>query len=164
MALGVSVRVTGLEQALRRFSGLGPALHAALRQTVERETIALQRLVVEGKLSGQVLNVRTGTLRRSITYRIEEDAVGIRGTVGTNLRYAAIHEFGGTIHVPEIRPRVKKALHFYVGGAEVFAMRARAHDVRMPERSFLRSSLAERREAFVAAVRATIARIVGGRP
>lgn len=136
-------------------------LRPVLRRTVERETIALQAHVVEGKLSGQVLHVRSGTLRRSITYTVRDDEDGIVGTVGTNLEYAPIHEYGGTIHVPEIRPRKAKALHFYVGGASVFAMRARAHDVRMPQRSFLRSALADRREAFLAAVRAAIAEILG---
>lgn len=136
-------------------------LRPALRRTVERETIALQAHVVGQKLSGQVLHVRSGTLRRSITYTVRDDADGIVGTVGTNLEYAAIHEYGGTIHVPEIRPRQAKALRFYVGGVAVFARRARAHDVHMPQRSFLRSALADRREAFVAAVRATLAEILG---
>lgn len=140
-----------------------PTLKPALRQTVERETIALQSHVVEHKLSGQVLHVRSGTLRRSITYAIDESDLAITGTVGTNLEYAAIHEYGGTINVPEIRPRKAKALHFYVGGAEVFATRVRAHTVRMPERSFLRSALAERREAFLAAIRATLAKVFGHR-
>jgi phage gpG-like protein len=138
-----------------------PTLKPALRQTVERETIALQAHVVEHKLSGQVLHVRSGTLRRSITYAIRETDAAITGIVGTNLEYAAIHEYGGVIHVPEIRPRRAKALHFYVGGKEIFAKFARAHDVHMPERSFLRSALAERRDAFIAAVRATLAKIFG---
>jgi len=41
-------------------------------------------------------------------------------------------------------------------------MRARAHDIRMPQRSFLRSALADRREAFVAAVREALLRILRG--
>jgi phage gpG-like protein len=134
----------------------------ALRPAVERETIALQAHVVENKLSGQVLHVRTGTLRRSITYAIREESDAIIGIVGTNLVYAAIHEYGGELHLPEIRPRRAKALHFYVGGAEVFAMRARAHSVRIPERSFLRSALADRREAFLAAIREAIRQLFGG--
>lgn len=140
-----------------------PTLKPALRQTVERETIALQAHVVEHKLSGQVLHVRSGAGRRSITYAIRETDDAITGIVGTNLEYMAIHEYGGTINVPEIRPRNAKALHFYVGGKEVFAMRARAHTVTMPERSFLRSALRDRREAFLAAVRATLAKVLGSR-
>jgi len=159
--LSVSLRVA--DRLSDRVEALQPAaLRPPLRQTVERETIALQAHVVEQKLSGQVLHVRTGTLRRSITYTMHEDEDGIVGTVGTNLEYAAIHEYGGAIHVPEIRPRRAKALHFYVGGKEIFAMRTRAHTVQMPERSFLRSALRERREAFIAAVRATLAKLLGG--
>ncbi len=159
--LRVQLTVGGALEA--RIAALQPAqLRPALRPTVERETIALQAHVVEHKLSGQVLHVRSGTLRRSITYTLHETEDAIVGRVGTNLEYAAIHEYGGTIHVPEIRPRRAKALHFYVGGASVFAMRARAHDIRMPQRSFLRSALADRREAFVAAVREALLRILRG--
>ncbi|MCI0557436.1 MAG: phage virion morphogenesis protein, partial [Nitrososphaera sp.] len=67
----------------------------------------------------------------------------IIGTVGTNVKYAAIHEFGGLIHVPEIIPVRAKALHFFMHGREIFAKRVRAHTIRMPARSFLCSSLLE---------------------
>ncbi len=161
--LSVSLRVA--DRLSDRIDAMQPArLRPALRPTIERETIALQAHVVEHKLSGQVLHVRSGTLRRSITYAMHEDDEAIVGIVGTNLEYAAIHEYGGTIHVPEIRPRNAKALHFYVGGKEVFAKKAKAHDVHMPERSFLRSALRDRREAFVAAVRAALAKILGASP
>lgn len=41
---------------------------------------------------------KTGTLRRSITTRVNEGSgIGdLEGVVGTNLPYAAIHEYGGT--------------------------------------------------------------------
>lgn len=160
MADQLSLRLRVSPRLERLLDAMQPdSLRGELRPVVERETIALQRHVVEQKLTGQVLHVRTGTLRRSITYAMHEDASGITGTVGTNLDYAAIHEYGGTINIPEIRPRRVKALHFYVGGAEVFAARTRPHTVTMPERSFLRSSLKERAEAFQAAVRDAIARL-----
>lgn len=161
--LSVSLRIA--DGLAARVDAMRPErLRPALRPTIERETIALQAHVVGQKLSGQVLHVRTGTLRRSITYTVHETDQAIVGTVGTNLEYAAIHEYGGTIHVPEIRPRNAKALHFYVGGREVFAMRARAHTITMPQRSFLRSALADRRDAFIAAVRDTIRKLVGANP
>lgn len=163
MPTSVSVRVSGLEAAVSRVAGLPARLHAGLVTTVTRETLELQRHVVEDKLSGQVLNVRTGTLRRSITQQVVDAGGTIVGRVGTNLRYGLAHEFGATIQHPGSVPRRAKALHWIAAsGASVFAMSTRPHVIRLPERSFLRSALADRRAAFVAAVRATLARILGG--
>lgn len=55
---------------------------------------------------GQTLS-DTGRLRRSFTYRADE-----RGfVVGTNVRYAAIHQYGGVI-----RPKRAKYLRFRLAG------------------------------------------------
>lgn len=159
----ITVTVTGLPQVEGRLKAFGQ-LRPALKQTVERETIALQAHVVADKLSGQVLHVRTGTLGRSITAETIETADAIEGAVGTNVRYARIHEYGGTVHLPMLVPRRARALRFEVGGQTVFARRTRAHDVRIPERSYLRSALEDRRPTILAAIRATLARVAGGQP
>lgn len=150
---GVSISVHGDREVRDRLRGAWPRVWGRIVETVTTWTYKLQRRV-ELKLSGEVLQNRTGTLRRSITAKVEQDALRVRGIVGTNLEYAAIHEYGGVIHLPEIRPVTAKALHWTtVNGVSVFATRVRAHDVTMPERSYLRSSLAELKDEFQAAVR-----------
>jgi hypothetical protein len=73
-------------------------------------------LTIEGNVK-RVVPVRTGTLRRSITSRVEDG--GNRGVVGTNVPYARpVHE-GSKPHI--IRPRRAKALRFQAGGETVFA-------------------------------------------
>jgi len=156
----LTLQVSGIEQALARVDGIAPKMHAALKETVTRETIALQRHVVEDKLSGQVLNARSGALRRSITYEVTDQGGEIRGKVGTTLRYGLAHEFGATIHHPGSVARVAKALRFVIGGKVVFAKRTRPHLIKLPERSFLRSSLRDRAADFIQAVRSTIARVL----
>lgn len=86
------------EQFAGRFTGA--ALKAELRQ-------AMQRIVLTGEgYAKEEVPVKRGTLRRSITSRVE--AGGRRGVIGTNLSYAqAVHD-GSRAHV--IRPRTKKAL------------------------------------------------------
>jgi phage gpG-like protein len=54
-------------------------------------------------------------------------------TVGTNVVYAAIHQFGGTTKPHVIEPRFKKALAF--GG--IFAKRVNHPGSRIPARPFL---------------------------
>ncbi len=56
---------------------------------------------------GQTLT-DTGRLRASITHRASRDAV----EVGTNVVYAAIHQFGGKTGPRTIRPKRKKALYW----------------------------------------------------
>lgn len=82
--------------------------------------------------SGKTL-IRTARLKNSLTGQVQSNRV----TLGTNMLYARIHQFGGTIQIPELRPRNKKALRFMIGGREVFARRVRAHAVHIPARPFL---------------------------
>jgi phage gpG-like protein len=100
---------------------------------------------VQQKLAGGVLNPRTGALARAIIATIDETATGVAVTLATNgdVKYAAIHEFGGTIPPHEIVPDKAKALAFLLGGKQAFAARVNLPAVTMPERSYLRSSLEE---------------------
>jgi phage gpG-like protein len=100
---------------------------------------------VQQKLSGDVLNQKSGALARSIVTTIDDSSANISVTVASNgdVKYAAIHEFGGVIRPHEIVPDKAKALSFVVGGKQVFAVRVNLSAITMPERSYLRSSLAE---------------------
>jgi phage virion morphogenesis protein len=71
---------------------------------------------------GQTLT-DTGRLRASIT----RDATDRTATVGTNVVYAAINQFGGTV-----RAKTPKGLRFKVGGGWV-----RKQSVTLPPRPFL---------------------------
>lgn len=74
-------------------------------------TIETERYLKEDILSSQVLNVRTGRLRSSISSVLLREGDNIHGIVGSGVRqgdrvpYANIHETGGTI-----TPRVSKYL------------------------------------------------------
>ncbi len=115
-------------------------------------------LLVKQKLSGQVLRARSGALRASIGSRVTESMTAITATISsTGVRYAAIHEFGGTIHVPEIRPKTARALAFEIGGQTIFAAYTRAHDVHIPQRSFLGSALREMQPRIRAELQAAVA-------
>jgi hypothetical protein len=70
-------------------------------------------------------------------------ALAVRIGTSGDIKYAAIQEFGGTIPPHEIVPDKAKALAFAVGGKQVFAARVNLPAVTLPERSYLRASLAE---------------------
>lgn len=79
----------------------------------------------------------TGLLMGSVTggTGFVEELTRNRLTVGTNLDYAAIHQFGGSIQRPE-RRRIKPWV-FTVDGHTVFTRRIKAHTVDVPARPFL---------------------------
>jgi phage virion morphogenesis protein len=72
--------------------------------------------------SGQPLR-DTGRLRNSIHYAATPQEV----TVGTNVSYAAVHQFGAVI-----KPKTAKALVFTAGGRTIFA-----RSVTVPARPFM---------------------------
>lgn len=91
----------------------GPAL---LNKAIE---VAMMNIALYGQRRARELApFKRGILRNSITWEHQFTPAVKRVRVGTDLPYAAIHEFGGVI-----RPKNKKVLAFKVGGRMVFARR-----------------------------------------
>jgi phage gpG-like protein len=124
---------------------------AAVRGEMPAVVGNLLAYILDQKLSGQVLNQRTGNLKRSGFTEVTEGATDTTGYVGfgRTVPYAAIQNYGGTI--PEVSG---KLMVFERAGATVFTMRHRAFD--LPARNFLESSAIEQepviREEFRVAV------------
>jgi phage gpG-like protein len=116
-----------------------------VRKTVVRLTLELLRKVKAEKLSGQVLNVRTGRLRRSITQRVAEQGNTITGVVGTNVEYARAHELGfkGPVSVKAHLRQIKEAWGKPLKAKLTVPVRAHTRQAEFPARSFLRSALAD---------------------
>jgi phage gpG-like protein len=100
---------------------------------MRRATEYVRGYIVKNKLSGQVLKRRTGRLAGSITSAQKIEGQDVVGMVGSNLKYARIHELGGVI-----RPKNFKFLHFVVNGQEIFAKK-----VTIPKRPYIWSSIEE---------------------
>jgi phage gpG-like protein len=113
---------------------------------------ALVDKVRSDKLSGQVLNAVSGALRDSIVADIAVEREKVVASVGSagDLKYAAIHEYGGKTAAHEILPSKASVLAFAVGGATIFARRVEHPGSVIPERSYLRSTLAEMMDEVVA--------------
>lgn len=109
---------------------------------IARAALKLQKLA-KLNLSGVVLNVRTGRLRRSINLRLDgKGTPNPSASVGTNVAYARVHEFGfeGTVNVRESLRMQVKAWGRPIAPIKV-AVRAHARSVKLPERSFLKNAL-----------------------
>lgn len=133
-----------------KLANLHPRLKEEIRKTTDILAINLVRYVKEKKLSGQVLKNRTGTLRRSINQKVTDTGESVFAEVGTNKSYAKPHEYGfsGTVTVKEHLRVMKSAFGRPISPIQVTV---KEHEMRvnLPERSFLRSSLAEYRDTII---------------
>jgi hypothetical protein len=138
-------------------AGMPDRVRQALSSKANVLAVALEAKIQQ-KLSGGVLNARSGALASSIIATVDESSAGVSVRIGTSgdVKYAAIQEFGGTIPPHEIVPDKAKALAFAVGGKQVFAARVNLPAVTLPERSYLRSSLAEMTEEIVEGLSDTV--------
>ena len=133
-------------RALLKVGRVDQATRAALRGVVVSLTKSLASLV-RIKLSGQVLQKRTGRLYDSITSTMIENPSSVYGVVKTaGVPYARIHEFGGVIK----HPGSSKFQAWQGPNGMVFTHGTRPHTIPMPERSYMRSSLAEMQDEIIA--------------
>lgn len=151
-----TVSVRGHDTLLAHIVGAPAAVNQKLLNAITTLAINLHKHVIVAHLSGptgaHTLSVghnspmhTAGQLQRSLFWDVNENANGVTGIVGfsADTPYAAIHEYGGTINIPEIVPVNAKALHFMIGGQDVFVKRVKAHTVTIPERAPLRTGFAE---------------------
>jgi phage gpG-like protein len=146
--LSVTVRA---DKIIAQLDGMPSKVHDALLRKVTALDLMLEAKVRQ-KLSGQVLNVKTGALRRSIFGTVDDRGTAVYGHVASSgdVKYAAIHEFGGTTPPHDIIATKAQALAFMVGAKLVFAKVVHHPGSKMPERSFMRSSLADMRAPIIA--------------
>ena len=150
--------------AAAKLAALPDKVRAGLRETVQAGALKLLSKVRQ-KVSGDVLQVRSGALLgalRETGLSDSGDAISAGVATDAALKYARIQEYGGRIDVPEIAPVNARALAFEYGGKLVFAMKAAAHIVEIPEHSYMRSSLAEIGPELIDAIRKVAAEAANG--
>lgn len=134
-----------------------------LRAAVDIERLILEALI-KRKLSGEVLNVVTGKLRRSIHSFVEAEGDRISGVVAQSgdVKYGRRWEFGFTgDEVVQAHVRtISQAFGHAIAPREV-EVRAFTRHVDQPARPFMRPSLAERAAAIVARLKGAAARGAG---
>jgi phage gpG-like protein len=140
-----------------------PAIQDRLGKSMARIVIALSRKIKEEKLTGQVLKNRTGTLRRSISHDVDIRPPAVVGSVGTNVVYAHIHEFGGRTSPHVIMPKKGRALAFQWHGEQKFFKKVNHPGSVFPERSFMRSALREMEPEIREEFKKALLEVIGGR-
>lgn len=148
--MNVELTIDGDVQLIDRLNLFSDLVHQALVAKMQQVVVNLTEQVKDNKLSGQILNVISGMLRDSIYNTVTETSDQVIGTVGSQgVPYAAIHEYGGTTGPHSIVATRAQMLHFIWHGEEVFTKSVNHPGSRMPERSYLRSSLADARQQIL---------------
>lgn len=133
----------------QRFRDISQRSVERLRKGMEGIGYMLVGYIQTEKLSGQVLNRKSGRLSNSITQQtlqIGDDQINTKVGVFGGVPYARIHELGGSIDVPEVSG---KLMVFNSGDGLVFTRHHKAFTVHMPERSYLRSALRDKHEEII---------------
>jgi len=135
--------------------------HQEIVKSIQLLTIKLTNKVKNDKLSGQVLNVRTGRLRNSIHSKVEHTPNAIKGIVQTNVKYAAVHEYGfkGSVTVKAHLRTIKQAFGKPIAPTSV-QIGSFTRTANFPQRSFLRSSLQDMRQEALTEITNAIRRVI----
>jgi len=113
-----------------------------IKKSLEQGGIVLAGWSAENRLTGprpEFLGVVSNRLRSSIqntkdsVSRAEEIRDGYQVRIGTNVKYARIHEFGGTINVTK---KMRGFLHY-----KGIHLRKNTTNINIPARPFLRPAL-----------------------
>lgn len=158
MSGGFVFRVDGVEQAKAALLGRTSAMVENIKTTVTEASVDLVAYVKDNKLSGQVLGNRTGRLRRSVTFKVNDNGGTVSGTVGSNVAYGRAWELGfkGDQTVKAHERKITRAFGKDIAPV-VARVQAHTRKVNMPARPWLQPAMAERfpayQERFVAAIK-----------
>ena len=155
----ISVYLVGDTAVEARLDALPDKLRKALRSKIHALTLNLEGHIKADKLSGQVLNVVTGRLRRSIFSKMDETETEIVGTVASSgdVKYAGRHEYGfsGVETVQAHNRTIKQAFGREISPKTVHVKQFERH-ANTPERSFMRTALADQRDEIKAGIEKAI--------
>lgn len=175
----VHAELVGAVQVLDWVRAEGRGRREKVVRTTKSLGIQLSNNVKRTKLTGQVLNVRTGRLRSSINARFEDAGDEVSSTVGTAVPYGRFWELGfvGVVtvraHVREIKSRsvmlwgeprrrtradALDAVDHSVNAVGVAFVRSHQRRISEPARPFLQPALHEIRDKAIA----DLLRAIGG--
>lgn len=138
----IEAQISGDDRVVAMFGAFTPALEKEIRASMTKLVGMLQQTIKFSKLSGQVLNVRSGRLRKSISTSVEQTRGRTTGNTFTDVWYGRVHEYGftGVIAVEAHLRQIKQAWGRSISPKSVF-INAYERRVNLPERSFMRTAL-----------------------
>jgi hypothetical protein len=149
----ITIQLVGDREVIAKLSAMPEGTRSGLARAITRLSLEGERLSKQ-KVSGEVLNVRTGAGRSGIhALPTTSTSTEVKGGWASSVYYMKFQEFG-VPHSWQIRPKTAKALAFEIGGKTIFAMHV-THPP-LPERSFMRSALREMQPRIQSEIEAAV--------
>lgn len=154
----IGVQIIGTDRVVASLGERATRVQVAVKSALDVWAMELAGYIKADKLSGQLLNRRSGRLSSSVHPVNEQSSGSVSGGAGggAGVPYAKIHEFGGMIPAHQIVAKNAQALSFTVDGIRRFAKSVQIPDVQMPERSYMRSSLRDKAPEGIEMLRAAV--------
>lgn len=101
----ITATIIGEAAVIESLRAVAPATRMAIKDELQALTVAMTRDIMRNKLSGQLLQVQTGQLRRNIgeMSKVLETQDGIYGQIGTSVGHGIAYETGDWSNVKEIK-------------------------------------------------------------
>lgn len=125
----IDIDSKGINKTIKVYNWRGENFDKFLSKGIEKGLMPIQRLLKSKYLSGGILNVQTGRLRSSVKTSVENKNKVVFGIIGTNVRYAPVHEFGfsGSVQVPAyLRRSASGTIHSVRAHSKYISFRERA--------------------------------------
>lgn len=104
------------------------------------------------------LRVQTNRLRSSVwASQAQVEGQTVDSAIGSNVEYAAIHEFGGTIPAHTVTAKPGGKLRFQIGERVLFRQSVNIPAVTMPARAPFQRGINDRLTAYVRAISEAVA-------
>lgn len=141
----ISAEIVGGAELLARIRIVADDIERSLGAALLKLRIELETRI-QRKLSGEVLNQRSGALVRSVRVEVEAAAEAVRLSATADTPYAAFHEYGFN-GAESVRAHLRTAKQAFgrtlSNGPRQMTVQAHSRRVAYPARSFLRTALAE---------------------
>lgn len=150
----VTAELVGDRQLVAKLEAMSDRVRQELLKAVSEQALLLEKHVKDDKLEGQVLKHKTGKLWQSIQSEVDDGADSVYGRVFSagDIKYAALHEYG-----EDVRAHTRLLTQVF-GRPLKFPVYATVKEFKMPERSFMRTALADREGEIVASLTAAVDR------
>lgn len=159
--MSIGIEFTGREAVLARLGEAPAKIRAAAKSSLDIWATELAGYIKAEKLSGQVLNRRSGALSRSVyPAKAEEsaDTISAGARAGSDVPYAKLHEYGmqRNIVVSAYHRMQTMAWGKPMASPREVLVNQHSSYINAPERSYMRSSLREQAPEGINELRAAV--------
>jgi hypothetical protein len=156
----IGLKITGATEVIERLGAMPEKVRLAAKSSLDMWALELAGYIKADKLSGQVLNRRSGKLSSSVYPAKSETSTSVSGgaRAGLDVPYAKAHEYGfqGNVVVTIHHRMQTMAWGKPMKTPREVLVNQYSSQVNLPERSYMRSALQDKAADGIAELRAAV--------